>query len=134
MSMLMPKFLLYSWLCYAHVVCTHVLCNCTHWLWLYNCLVDRSEYCIHPGDTTHHTDRVKCWARVPRLKSFHATNRRKLSWIISVDVILKRKGTYSTQWLFSQSFIFLTYFYYSIRETFCISSVSIFSCWHYTWL
>ena len=37
-------------------------------------LPDRLEHRIHPGDTRHHTPhRVKCWARVPRLKiiSFH---------------------------------------------------------------
>ena len=34
----------------------------------YKFLSDRSEHRIHPGDTTHHTDRVKCIARVPRLK------------------------------------------------------------------
>ena len=74
MWMLMPKFLLYSSLCCAHVVCTHVLYNCTYWLWLYSCLVDWSEHRIHPGDTTqtwhtHDTDKVKCWARVPWLKT-----------------------------------------------------------------
>ena len=37
----------------AHVVCTHVLYNTTYWLWLYSCLVDRSEHRIHLGDTTH---------------------------------------------------------------------------------
>ena len=32
------------------VVCTYVLYTLQ---WLYSYLVDRSEHCIHPGDTTH---------------------------------------------------------------------------------
>ena len=49
-------------------LCVHMYCaHCT-----YRCLVDRSQHLIHPGDTTHdthktHTDKVKCWAWVPRL-------------------------------------------------------------------
>ena len=34
-------------------VCRLVLYACTHWLWLYSCLVDPSEHRIHPGVTTH---------------------------------------------------------------------------------
>ena len=68
MTMLCPR------LC-VHMYCTH----CT----LYSCLLDRSEHCIHPGDTTHdthkththktHTDTVKCWARVQNIKSLKKT-------------------------------------------------------------
>ena len=64
----------------AHDVCTHVLYNCTHWLWLFRCLVDHSEQRIHPGDTTQdkhttHPDRVKFWARVPRLKDIRFVHK-----------------------------------------------------------
>ena len=59
------KTMLCPWLC-VHMYCTH-------WLWLYSCLINQSEHRIHPEDTTYthttqHTYRVKCWAQVPRLK------------------------------------------------------------------
>ena len=47
-------------------VCTPVLYTLIFTVQLFF-LSDRSEHRIHPGDTTH-THRVKCWARVPRLK------------------------------------------------------------------
>ena len=55
-------------------LCVHLYC--THWLWLYSCLSSLTDWSIASiqgtPDTRHHThthtDRVKCWARVPRLK------------------------------------------------------------------
>ena len=70
MPTFMPKFLVYSCLCCAHLYCTH-------WFWLYNCLSSLTTWSIasiqgtphtHTRHTTHHTHRVKCWARVPRQK------------------------------------------------------------------
>ena len=50
-------------------VCTHVLYKLIVTVQL-SFPSDQSEHRIHPGDTTHtpHTHRVKCRARVPRLK------------------------------------------------------------------
>ena len=74
----MPKFLLYSCLCCAH--------GC-----VYTCTVHTDFHCTvifplwpigasHPSrghhTHTHHTHRVKCWARVPRLKNTPSTAPR----------------------------------------------------------
>ena len=51
-------------------LCVHM--HCTHWLWLYSSVVlltDQSITSIQgTPDTTRTPHRVKCWARVPRLK------------------------------------------------------------------
>ena len=64
-----------------------------HVLWLYSCLVDQSEHCIHPGDITlhtgdtTHTDKVKCWA-------LHVHNNRQS---VCVEVVSKGPTWYMKQ-------------------------------------
>ena len=62
-------------------LCVHMYF--THWLWLYSCLSSLTARSIasiqgtphtHTRHTTHDTShRVKCWARVPRLKILDMT-------------------------------------------------------------
>jgi len=47
----------YPRLC-VHMYGTHYT-HCTLHYTLYTCLVDRSEHCIHPGDTTHDTHKTQ---------------------------------------------------------------------------
>ena len=72
-------------------VCTLVLYTCTHWLWLYSCLVDRSEHRIHLGDTTHtwHTH-THIWHRQSQMLSKGSPpkkNSRKVQCSIRIKQI-----------------------------------------------
>ena len=62
-------------------MCTHVLYTLIVTVQL-SFLSDWSEHRIHPVDTTH-TDKVKCWARVPRLKIIFYCTVRLLSTVCS---------------------------------------------------
>ena len=78
----------FSWVCRVHCLC--YVCTLILYSGLLYCTVvqkflsDRSEHRIHPGDTTQTPPpphKVKCWARVPRLKNWtkYATDLLVLS-------------------------------------------------------
>ena len=56
----------------AHVVCTHVLYNCTHWLWLYSILLtNQSIASIQGTPHTHHMSHMThTWLSLDSAKHF----------------------------------------------------------------